>query len=117
MFGSMSLPDSARLLPLSALNESLIGQKVRLFGYLAFADITDSTLAILYSLPQRTSVNEDQEAEKESYTCRPALLVDLRLCSNANDTIPQESRSLVMVMGTLDPFEVIFLSFIFSDID
>lgn len=68
-----------------------------------FADVPNSTLALLHSLPHKPGSTNDEEKQRSAQ--RPAVLVDLRLCLNTEGVIPREVRSLVMVMGTLESCE------------
>lgn len=89
----MSVPASARLLPVSFINNSHVGQKLRLFGTLWLPKKDQpSQSAVLCS-------SKTREGHR-------GILVDLSVClEEINETYSRllmESGSVVMVMGTLE---------------
>jgi hypothetical protein len=87
----MSIPAHGRLLPISIIDESHIGEKLRLFGILRLSDNID-TLAVLSS--------------SKGGGERKGILVDLSVpIIEINETgsgLLRESGAVVMVMGTVE---------------
>lgn len=89
----MSVPAHGRLIPISKINESHIGEKLRLFGLLRLAENdTTETFAVLYPV----------SGEKRG----KGILVDLSLpimdINASGSTLLRESGTAVMVMGSLE---------------
>jgi hypothetical protein len=87
----MSIPAHGRLLPISMIDESHIGEKLRLFGILRLSDNID-TLAVLSS--------------SKGGGERKGILVDLSVpIIEINETgsgLLRESGAVVMVMGNVE---------------
>ncbi|KAG8807253.1 hypothetical protein FRC17_004553 [Serendipita sp. 399] len=108
----MSLPASATLLRVSDLNASLIGEKVRVFGYLSLLDDSTSALGVLHTKRwQATKANQetkgaDEEADTKSGAANVGMLIDISLCGEAT-ALFRESKTLIMAMGSIVPLESI----------
>ncbi|PVG01272.1 hypothetical protein CPB86DRAFT_124441 [Serendipita vermifera] len=104
----MSLPAPARPLPISAVSQDNIGDKLRVYGYLILPEDATSTIALLHS-PRAKLSSPPQEASKPG-NCRTkpskpkgsGLLVDLSLCLSDGNELLRESGLLVMAVGNLE---------------
>lgn len=101
---SMSFPDVARVVPISAISASEIGQKFRLFGVLVLSEDLTSHIAQLHSLTAtKTGKAADGTSRKhQGRDAGPGVLVDLSLCMDRGNTVLKETASVVMVIGTLE---------------
>jgi hypothetical protein len=102
----MAVPATARILPISDISVSNIGEKFRLFGVLVLPDDPTSNIAQLHSLTaskskSKTSGNRSAR-ELRGRENGPGLLVDISLCVDEGIAALKESASVVMVMGTLE---------------
>ncbi|KAG8799930.1 hypothetical protein FRC18_008157 [Serendipita sp. 400] len=109
----MSLPASATLLRIQDVDSSLVGEKVRVFGYLSLLDDPASSLGVLHSRRWQGSNKGNQriedptnEVENGASTNSNAILVDISLCRDETSLF-RESRTLVMAMGSIIPLESI----------
>ncbi|KAG8788122.1 hypothetical protein FRC15_006086 [Serendipita sp. 397] len=108
----MSLPASATLLRIQDVDSSLVGEKVRVFGYLSLLDDPASSLGVLHSRRWQGSNKGNQRiedpinVENGASTSSNAILVDISLCRDENSLF-RESRTLVMAMGSIIPLESI----------
>jgi hypothetical protein len=102
----MAVPATARIIPISDISASNIGEKFRLFGVLVLPDDPTSNIAQLHSLTARKSKSKASRdgsvAQPRGRENGPGLLVDISLCVEEGIAALKESASVVMVMGTLE---------------
>jgi hypothetical protein len=103
---SMAVPATARIIPISDISASKVGEKFRLFGVLVLPDDPTSNIARLHSL---TASKHNSKTSTDGSAKEPmrrenglGLLIDISLCMDEGIAALKESASVVMVMGTLE---------------
>lgn len=102
----MAVPATARIIPISDISASNVGEKFRLFGVLVLPDDPTSNIAQLHSLTaSKRSSKTSIDGSAKWFMGRengPGLLVDITLCVDEGLAALKESGSVVMVIGTLE---------------
>jgi len=102
----MAVPATARIIPISDISASNMGEKFRLFGVLVLPDDPTSNIAQLHSLTASKGRSKTLIDGSEKWLMGrengPGLLVDISLCMDQGLAALKESASVVMVMGTLE---------------
>ncbi|KIM29819.1 hypothetical protein M408DRAFT_8046 [Serendipita vermifera MAFF 305830] len=99
----MAAPDVARIVPISDISASNIGQKFRLFGVLVLPEDPTSPVAQLHSITAgKSKADKSTRGKSRVRDVGLGLLVDMSLCVDDRIAALKETASVVMVMGTLE---------------